>query len=129
VGTERGTGLAAMFLLLLPGRKRYRAALGLGLVCVLSFTLGCSGYGGGSGGGGLATTTTKLTASMGRWGQARQMPSQSLSLHRERRRTGKCSSLMERTAGLTDQCHQRLRYDQRIRVAGGHAFNKRTLPG
>src|SRR5258706_3569636 len=61
-----GTGLAAMFLLLLPGRKRYRAALGLGLVCVLSFTLGCSGYGGGSGGGGLATTTTKLTASTGK---------------------------------------------------------------
>src|SRR5467141_211590 len=61
-----GTGLAAMFLLLLPGRKRYRAALGLGLVCVLSFTLGCSGYGGGGGGGGLATTTTKLTASMGK---------------------------------------------------------------
>jgi len=61
-----GTGLAAMFLLLLPGRKRYRAALGLGLVCVLSFTLGCSGYGGGGGGGGLATTTTKLTASTGK---------------------------------------------------------------
>jgi len=55
-----------MFLLLLPGRKRYRAALGLGLVCVLSFTLGCSGYGGGSGGGGLASTTTKLTASTGK---------------------------------------------------------------
>jgi len=60
------TGLAAIFLLLLPGRKRYRAALGLGLVCVLSFTLGCSGYGGGSGGGGLAATTTKLTASTGK---------------------------------------------------------------
>jgi hypothetical protein len=60
------TGLAALFLLFLPGRKRYRAALGLGLVCVLSFTLGCgSGYGGG-GGGGLATTTTKLTASTGK---------------------------------------------------------------
>jgi hypothetical protein len=60
------TGLSALFLLFLPGRKRYRAALGLGLVCVLSFTLGCgSGYGGG-GGGGLATTTTKLTASTGK---------------------------------------------------------------
>ncbi|HEV1994389.1 MAG TPA: Ig-like domain repeat protein, partial [Candidatus Acidoferrum sp.] len=45
-----GTGLAAMFLLFLPGRKRYRAALGLGLVCVLCFTLGCSkSYGGGGG--------------------------------------------------------------------------------
>ena len=54
------TGLAAMFLLVLPGRKRYRAALGLGLVCVLSFTLGCSGYGSG-GSGGLATTTTKIS--------------------------------------------------------------------
>jgi hypothetical protein len=54
-----GTGLAAMFLLFLPGRKRYRAALGLGLVCVLSFTLGCSNkYGGG---GGPVATTTKIT--------------------------------------------------------------------
>jgi len=38
-----GTGLSAMILLFLPGRKRYRAALGLGLVCLLSFTLGCGG--------------------------------------------------------------------------------------
>jgi uncharacterized membrane protein len=39
-----GSGFAALFLLFLPGgRKRYRAALGLGLVCVLSFTLGCGG--------------------------------------------------------------------------------------
>jgi hypothetical protein len=38
-----GTGLAALALLILPGRKRYRAALGLGLVCILSFTLGCGG--------------------------------------------------------------------------------------
>jgi hypothetical protein len=57
-----GTGLVAVFLLFLPGRKRYRAALGLGLVCVLSFTLGCSsGYGGGGGGGGPVATTTKIT--------------------------------------------------------------------
>src|SRR5713101_9974796 len=56
-----GTGFAALLLLFLPGRKRYRAALGLGLVCVLSFTLGCSsGYGGGGGGGPVATTT-KIT--------------------------------------------------------------------
>src|SRR6266567_4705771 len=55
------TGFAAIFLLLLPGRKRYRAALGLGLVCVLSFTVGCnSSY---SSGGGTASTTTKLTVS------------------------------------------------------------------
>ncbi len=59
-------GLGAIFLLFLPGRTRYRAALGVGLVCVLSFTLGCSGYGGGTGGGGLAATTTKLTASTGK---------------------------------------------------------------
>jgi hypothetical protein len=56
-----GTGFAAIFLLLLPGRKRYRAALGLGLICLLSFTIGCGGYGGG--GGGLASTTTHLTVS------------------------------------------------------------------
>jgi len=56
-----GTGFAAVLLLFLPGRKRYRAALGLGLVCVLSFTLGCGGYGGG-GGGGPVVTTTKITA-------------------------------------------------------------------
>ena len=54
------TGLAALFLLILPGRKRYRTALGLGLVCLLSFTLGCGGgYGGG--GGGPVATTTKIT--------------------------------------------------------------------
>jgi len=53
-----GAGLAAMFLLFLPGRKRYRTALGLGLICVLSFTLGCNGSGGGSTSGPVATTTT-----------------------------------------------------------------------
>jgi hypothetical protein len=54
-----GTGLAAMLLVFLPGRKRYRTALGLGLVCVLSFTLGCGGgYGGG---GGPVATVTHLT--------------------------------------------------------------------
>jgi hypothetical protein len=57
------TGLAATFLLFLPGRKRYRVALGLGLLCVLSFTLGCGGYGGGGGGGGPVATTTKITVS------------------------------------------------------------------
>jgi len=42
-----GTGFAALFLVFLPGgRKKYRATLGLGLVCVLSFTLGCGGGGG-----------------------------------------------------------------------------------
>ncbi|MGB2643711.1 MAG: Ig-like domain repeat protein [Candidatus Acidiferrum sp.] len=44
-----GTGFASLFLLFLPGgRKRYRAALGLGLVCLLCFTLGCGGGGGGT---------------------------------------------------------------------------------
>jgi hypothetical protein len=39
-----GTGFAALFLVFLPGgREKYRAALGLGLVCILSFTLGCGG--------------------------------------------------------------------------------------
>jgi hypothetical protein len=53
-----GTGLAALFLLFLPGRKRYRAAVGLGLVCVLSFTLGCNNK---YNGGGPVATTTKIT--------------------------------------------------------------------
>jgi hypothetical protein len=56
-----GTGLAAVILLFLPGRKRYRAALGLGLVCLLSFTLGCGGYGGGGGGSVPVATITHIT--------------------------------------------------------------------
>jgi hypothetical protein len=60
-----GTGFAALFLLFIPGgRKRYRAALGLGLVCVLSFTLGCGG--GGSTPPTLTTTVTHLTANSGK---------------------------------------------------------------
>ena len=58
-----GTGLAAIFLLFLPGRKRYRAALGMGLMCVLSFTLGCGGGSSGGGGGGTTPTTTHMTVS------------------------------------------------------------------
>ena len=58
------TGFAAVLLLFLPGRKRYRASLGLGLVCLVSFTLGC---GGGSSGGGvgvtLPATVTQMTVS------------------------------------------------------------------
>jgi hypothetical protein len=54
-----GAGLTAMLLLILPGRKRYRAALGLGLVCVLSFTLGCGGSGGGT--SGPVVTQTKIS--------------------------------------------------------------------
>ena len=55
-----GTGLAAMLLLFLPGRKRIRAALGLSLVCVLSFAMGC---GGGSHTTTMTQTTTTLTVS------------------------------------------------------------------
>jgi hypothetical protein len=55
------TGLGAIILFLLPGRKRFHAALGLGLVCVLSFTLGCGGYSSGGGGGGPGLTTTHIT--------------------------------------------------------------------
>jgi hypothetical protein len=57
------TGLAAILLLLLPGRKRYRAALALGLLCILSFTLGCGSSGGGGGGGPVATTTHIMVTS------------------------------------------------------------------
>jgi subtilase family serine protease len=57
-----GTGFAALFLLFLPGgRKKYRAALGLGLVCILSLTLGCNGAGSGTPPPGLTPTTTKMT--------------------------------------------------------------------
>jgi len=56
-----GSGLAALFLLFAPGRKRYRAALVLGLVSVLSFTLGCNSYNGGGGGSGPVATITKIT--------------------------------------------------------------------
>jgi hypothetical protein len=52
-----------LILLLLPGRKLSRAALGLGLICLLSFTIGCGGGGGGGGGGGTTATTTHLTVS------------------------------------------------------------------
>jgi hypothetical protein len=61
-----GTGFAAVLLLFLPNKKRYRAALGLGLACILSFTLGCGGGssgGGGGGGGGTTPTVTQLTVS------------------------------------------------------------------
>ncbi len=57
-----GTGFAALFFLFLPGRKRYRAALGLGLLCLLSFTIGCGGSSS-AGSGGTASTTTHLTVS------------------------------------------------------------------
>jgi hypothetical protein len=61
-----GTGFAALFLLFLPGgRKRYRAALGLGLVCILSFTVGCSSGGSSTPPPTLTATTTKLSVTNG----------------------------------------------------------------
>jgi hypothetical protein len=64
------TGLAAIFFVFLPGgRKRLHAALGLGLVCLLAFTLGCNGVSGNSGGGGLTTTTTAIQVTNGTAGR------------------------------------------------------------
>jgi hypothetical protein len=61
-----GTGLAAILLLLIPKSKRYRAALGLGLICLLSFTLGCNNYSSGGGGGPVATVTQISVPAPGR---------------------------------------------------------------
>jgi hypothetical protein len=55
------TGLAALFLLGLPGRReRHRPVLGLGLVCLFCLTLGCGGGSGGPGGGGGGPTQTSI---------------------------------------------------------------------
>jgi hypothetical protein len=56
-----GTGFAALFLMFLPGgRKKYRAAFGLGIVCLLGITLGCNGvYNGGT--KPPVATTTQMT--------------------------------------------------------------------
>jgi hypothetical protein len=59
-----GSGLASILLLLFPGlreRKQLRAALGLGLLCILSFTLGCGGGSSGGGGGGSTQVATHTT--------------------------------------------------------------------
>ena len=58
-----GSGLSSILLVLFPallGRKQLRAALGLALLCVLSFTLGCGG-GSGGGGGGTTQVATRTT--------------------------------------------------------------------
>ena len=55
------TGLVAIVLLILPGRKRYRAALALGIVCLLGFTLGCNSYNNNNGGPVATTTTLSVT--------------------------------------------------------------------
>jgi hypothetical protein len=61
------SGFAAMFLLFLPGgRKKFRAALGLGLVCILTLTAGCNGAGGGVKPPPPTNTVTKLTANTGK---------------------------------------------------------------
>jgi hypothetical protein len=61
-----GTGFAALFMLFLPGgRKKFRAALGLGLVCLLGITAGCNGASGGPVPPPLTPTVTKLTANTG----------------------------------------------------------------
>jgi subtilase family serine protease len=64
------TGLAVLFLLVLPGRrKRYPMAVGAGLACLLCFVIGCgggsaaTGTGGGGGGGGPVPTSITLTTS------------------------------------------------------------------
>jgi len=56
-----GTGLAAIFLIFVPGRRRYRTAMGLWLVCLLSFAMGCGGSSSSVGPVAVATTT-KITA-------------------------------------------------------------------
>jgi pro-kumamolisin-like protein/Big-like domain-containing protein len=60
VAAGLSSGLAAMLVLLVPGRKRLRAGLGLSLclMCVVTLALGCSGANNGGGGGPVATTTT-----------------------------------------------------------------------
>jgi hypothetical protein len=57
-GLSAITGFLAILLLLLPGKKRYRTSVSFGLICILSFTLGCSS---GYGGGGTSATTTKIS--------------------------------------------------------------------
>jgi Bacterial Ig-like domain (group 3) len=57
--------MAALVLLFVP-RRRIRAAVALGLIWVLSFTVSCGGGGGNGGGGGTSppvATTTQLTVS------------------------------------------------------------------
>jgi hypothetical protein len=58
------SGLASIFLLLFPRilrRAQLRAAFGLALLCVLSFTLGCGGGSSGSGGGGGTQVASHTT--------------------------------------------------------------------
>ena len=59
-----GSGLGSILFLLLPGsrgRKQLRGALGLALLCVLSFTLGCGGGSSGTSGAGATQVATHTT--------------------------------------------------------------------
>lgn len=92
IGTGRGvywplsaaTGLAALFLMAIPRRRRkYRTALALSTLCVVLFVLGCgggsspSGGGGGDGGGGSSgpqPTTITLSTSSAKVSQFTPLP-------------------------------------------------------
>ncbi|MHB8754776.1 MAG: Ig-like domain repeat protein [Candidatus Acidiferrales bacterium] len=67
------TGIVALFLLVLSGGKRpLRPVLAWGLMCLLTFAIGCgggSGSGNGVGAGGPAVTTTTLTTNSAKFGQ------------------------------------------------------------
>jgi len=52
--------------MLLPGRNKNWSVLGLGLVCLLTFAMGCGGGGGGGGGGGPVATVTRETLTSGK---------------------------------------------------------------
>jgi hypothetical protein len=92
IGTGRGvywplsaaTGLAALFLMAIPRRRRkYRTALALSTLCIVLFALGCggssssSGGGGGGGGGGSSgpqPTTITLSTSSAKVSQFTPLP-------------------------------------------------------
>ncbi|HET7106827.1 MAG TPA: Ig-like domain repeat protein [Candidatus Acidoferrum sp.] len=65
-GLSAFIGAGALLLMLLPGKNKAWSVLGLSLVCVLTFAMGCGGSGGGGGGGGRVSTQTRLTAANGK---------------------------------------------------------------
>jgi len=97
VGTERGTGLAAMFLPFCPGGSAIARRWGLAL-CAFSVSLSvAAAMAGAVAEAGLQPRRQAYGFHGEGWGQARQMPSQSLSLHRERRPNGQVQLFDERT--------------------------------
>jgi len=63
-GLSAFVGVGAILLLFLPGRNKHWSVLGLSLVCLLTFAMGCGGGGGGGGnggGGGPVATVTRET--------------------------------------------------------------------